>query len=456
MNSRRSFMKSATALGLGVTGLKDAFAHGSPGLRRGARGGIGELVADPSGLLDLPAGFEYRVFSTVGETMDDGFYVPPLHDGMAAFPGSGSETILVRNHEAALGEGGAFGPGNELLGQIERDSAYDLGYGKSPCLGGTTTLVYDTEAQELVSHHLSLAGTLRNCAGGPTPWGSWVSCEEAVTKAGETCEVDHGYCFEVPASGKGLAAPVPLKGMGRFNHEAIAVDPNSGVVFLTEDRPDSLFYRYVPKVPGKLAEGGELQALRFSEAASLDTRNWHDFTRIEEGVPYEARWVDLDEIDAPDDDLRYRGFLRGAARFARGEGMWFAGGYIYFACTIGGKTNNGQIWRYKPSEFEGARKERTARGQLELFVEPNDPESIDMCDNLTIAPWGDLMVCEDGGNGNRIVGITPDGMCYPFANNARDGKELAGATFSPDGSTLFVNMQSLGLTVAITGPWPQA
>jgi secreted PhoX family phosphatase len=455
--SRRAFVKTAGSFGLALPGLKAGWSQpGGSAARPVVRADLGPIVADPELLLDLPKGFEYTVFSTIGEEMDDGFFVPGLHDGMAAFPGDDGKTILVRNHEMTAGVGGAFGEQNERLEALTDDQGYDLGHRTAPCLGGTTTLVYDTSAQQLVSHHLSLACTLRNCAGGPTPWGSWVTCEEAVSTAGGTLERDHGYNFEVPATTEGLAVPRPLEAMGRFNHEAIAVDVASGVVYQTEDRPDSLFYRYIPEVPGELASGGQLQALRIHNVPSLDTRNWHGLTHIAPGNKLEVRWVDIDEVHAPADDLRYQGFLKGAARFARGEGLWAAGGVIYFVCTSGGPVNRGQVWRYTPSPEEGKRGERREPATLELFVESSDPEQIDMCDNLTVSPWGDLILCEDGADGNRLVGVTPAGEVYPFAFNARSGHEFAGATFSPDGTTLFVNIQGLGLTIAIVGPWPVA
>jgi secreted PhoX family phosphatase len=167
-----------------------------------------------------------------------------------------------------------------------------------------------------------------------------------------------------------------------------------------------------------------------------------------------ARWIDVDDVEAPEDDLRYRGFENGAARFARGEGIWMGDEDVFFACTNGGRIRKGQIWRYTPSPHEGAPREADAPGRLELFVEPNDPGLIDNADNLTVAPWGDVIACEDGSGDQYLAGVTPDGEIYKFARNARDGdSELAGATFSPDGTTLFVNVQDAGLTLAITGPW---
>jgi secreted PhoX family phosphatase len=164
-------------------------------------------------------------------------------------------------------------------------------------------------------------------------------------------------------------------------------------------------------------------------------------------------WIDLDDVESPEDDLRFRGFASGAARFARGEGMWYGRGAIYFACTNGGSEKKGQIWKYTPSPDEGKPEESREPGRLELFVEPNDGTLVENADNLTMAPWGDLIVCEDGSEQQFLVGVTPEGEIYKFARNAMNTSELAGATYSPDGSTLFVNIQSPGITLAITGPW---
>lgn len=388
--------------------------------------------------------------------MSDGFVVPTVPDGMGAFPGPGGHTILVRNHEVNVGvpgEKGPFGPANELLETLGRDALYDAGAADAPALGGTTTVVYDTRDQQIVSQHLSLIGTVRNCAGGPTPWGSWITCEESTVTAGEIMARDHGYNFEVPATSDArIAEPVPLKAMGRFNHEAVAVDPATGIVYQTEDRPDGLIYRFIPNSPERLRDGGRLQALMVRGRPGLDTRNWAE-TTVEPGTWLDVEWVDMDDVEAPDDDLRYRGFHEGAARFARGEGMWYGNDAVYFACTNGGKAEAGQIWIYEPSPVEGTEGERDDPGRLQLFIEPNDPNLVENCDNVTVAPWGDLFLCEDGPGEQHLVGVTPEGALYRFGRNALSASELAGATFSPDGTTLFINIQHEGWTLAITGPW---
>jgi hypothetical protein len=440
--SRRSFLAGTAASAAGFAGLHALFSSPRPE----TSSVYGPLRPDPLGLLTLPEGFTCTPFSRTGERMDDGFFVPGAHDGMAAFPGPDGLTILVRNHELVAQDRhrGPFGKSNELLASLPGHRLFDPGRGVLPGQGGTTTVVYDTKNRRRVRHFLSLAGTWRNCAGGPTPWGSWITCEESVQVARPPIERPHGWCFEVPATAEPkLADPVPLTAMGRFNHEAIAVDPKSGCVYLTEDRPDGLLYRLVPRTPGQLARGGRLQALRYRERASWDTGNKGLGPEIAVGRPMEVEWIDLEWIDSPtSDDLRYRGFKAGAARFWRGEGIWTARDGVYFCCTSGGANSKGQVWRLSPDG-----------GRLDLFLEPRDAGLADMCDNLCAAPWGDLILCEDGPGWNRLVGVTPKGKVYTLAQNVFNLFEICGACFSPDGSTLFANLQRPGITVAITGPW---
>ncbi len=454
MSTRRSFIKNATAVTLGFAGLQSFLGckHNKLTLIEAP-----PLVSDPLKILSLPEGFSYKIISRAGNPMADGFRVPARPDGMAAFSGPNGLTILVRNHEVDVIPGtGAYGDNDELFSNIDPAMLYDAGFGSTPSMGGTTNLVYDTRKQEVVREFLSLAGTQRNCAGGPTPWNTWITCEETVVLADDKLEKNHGYNFEVPATAEPiLVKPVPLTAMGRFNHEAIAIDPNSGIVYQTEDRHDGLIYRFIPNVPGNLAQGGRLQALAIVESPGLDTRNWDDAggQTVRIGASHDVYWIDLDDVEAPLDDLRFRGHKAGAARFARGEGMWYGENTIYFACTNGGVIKKGQIWKYTPGPAEGTETERDNPGRLELFIEPNDAEILENADNLTISPWGDLIVCEDGPGGQNLLRVTPDGQVTRFGSNMISDSEFAGSTFSPDGTTLFVNIQVDGLTLAITGPW---
>ena len=274
--TRRTFVAGLSATALAFAGLK--LLRGGAAGAQPAIDGYGPLVPDPARLLDLPQGFAYRIVSREGEPMSDGLMTPAAFDGMACFPvrGAPGRVALVRNHEMwpNLTEGGAFGADHALARNIPRDMIFDFAADGAPKLGGTTTLIWDMRRQRLLRSHLSLAGTCGNCAGGPTPWGSWLTCEETLEKAAPLASRAHGWVFEVPSSARGLVAPVPLTAMGRFIHEAAAVDDRTGVVYLTEDRPDSLLYRFLPNERGRLARGGRLQALALLDGRERDLRNW--------------------------------------------------------------------------------------------------------------------------------------------------------------------------------------
>jgi secreted PhoX family phosphatase len=462
-SNRREFVKNSV-FSAGFLGLSACVANYAYAQRSGSTGpsplsatGYGPLQTDPQGRLRLPKGFSYKVFSQAGETMDDGFTVPAAHDGMDAFPGPDGLTLLVRNHEMSpLDSSDNPYSKSKAWKNLEPGKLYDAGKSGTQIHGGTTTLVFDTRTQELKRHYLSLAGTIRNCSGGSTPWGSWITCEETTARADDKLHVDHGYNFEVPANYEiGLANPIPLKEMGRFNHEAVAVDPASGVVYQTEDRPDGLIYRFIPNQRGQLAKGGRLQALAIKGSPSVDTRNWKEMNQplFPQKELVKVEWIDIEDYESPNDDMRFAGFEAGAARFARGEGMFYGNGEIYFACTNGGAKKYGQIFRYKPSPSEGLAGEENDPGTLELFIESQDLELLKACDNLTVAPWGDIVICEDDGGSSAIVGITPEGKMYTIAHVDMDS-EVAGGCFSPDGTTFFVNIQkNPGQTLAITGPW---
>ena len=462
-NSRRNFIKNTSLVSLGFLGL-DNFASRasilglSPVKLIPGYGPLSHLAGD---VLSLPKGFTAKIISRKGDVMSDGLLSPGMHDGMGVFNMRNNKVMLIRNHELTPGSisNGPFGEKSELLNKVNKDKFFDFGQGQYTCLGGTTTMVYNESSQKIELEYLSLIGTIRNCAGGITPWNSWLTCEETEFGKGDEhqfLEKDHGYNFEVPATKKiGLIDPVPLKEMGRFVHEAVAVHPEKGIVYQTEDKGDSIFYRYLPNKYGKLHKGGKLQCLVITEWKSADTRNWEalNSTRFPEKKTFNVEWVDLDKVDSPENDLRLRGYQKGAARFANSEGIWYGNNELFFACTTGGRNSKGQIFKYTPSQYEGLAKEKDAPGKLELFIEPNDLSIFQNCDNLTIAPWGDVIICEDKADA-RIVGINKQGETYLIAKNiGYRQSEFAGPVFSPSGNTLFVNIQSPGLTLAITGPW---
>lgn len=442
--SRRKFFALAGASAAGtvmMSPLQALYARKANGQSVFGKG-YGPLIPDPNGLLDLPRGFQYRTLSRTGDIMSNNSLVPGGHDGMAAFPGSNRTTILVRNHELS--------PGSATKVSDLNAPVYD-----PLCKGGTTTLIVGSD-RKLIRHFPSIQGTYRNCAGGMTPWGSWITSEENTSTPEENPGVvskRHGYNFEVPASATGAVQPVPLKAMGRFNHEAVAFDPRTGIAYETEDRGDGLFYRFLPNNPRKLAEGGTLQALVIKGQPGVNTSNNRSAT-IPVGQPLEVEWVTIDDPDPVSDNAptgtRFQGKAKGAAIFTRGEGIWFGNNELYFTCTDGGPFRLGQVWRYVP----GASPE--AGGTLTLFVESTDRAELENPDNIVVSPFGDLILCEDGDNDQFVVGVTPQGELYQFARNAITDSEFAGACFSPDAQTMFVNIQNPGITFAIWGPWSRA
>ncbi|GAA5222026.1 PhoX family phosphatase [Membranihabitans marinus] len=445
-------MKHAGVISMGFMGLHH---HAFGMMKPSGKAGYGPLYKDVDNILELPKGFTYKIISRKGTKMTDGFLVPGAADGMATFKENG-KVIIVRNHELSPGdlEQSPYGENKELLSKIDKDLIYDFGRGKKIGVGGTSNLVFNEKKMEVEREFLSLTGTYRNCAGGPTPWGTWITCEETTARADNFLEKDHGYNFEVKASSTmGVQQPMPLKAMGRFSHEAVAVDPKTGIVYQTEDDSEGLIYRFIPEKYGDMTKG-KLQVLAIKDKPSFDTRNWKKLNT--EPFPlnkaWAVEWLDIDDIESPESDINHRGFENGAARFARGEGMWYGSGEIYFACTNGGKENNGQIFKYIPSKHEAEAGEDKEPGTLELFIESHDSKLMQFADNLTIAPWGDVVVAEDKSD-PRLVGITPEGEMYHIAKNIGYKSEFAGVCFSPSGDTLFVNIQSPGLTLAIQGPW---
>lgn len=465
--SRRSFLLRSAAAAGGPT-LGAALLQGLTGCGSGGAGGLpprgspgsdarpqspaaridyGPLAtrrAENTGeaLLALPAGFRYTVFGRTGSSLSDGRATPGFHDGMAAFAGPGGTIRLVRNHEVR-GATPARAIGDAAL-------AYDAG---AP--GGVTTLDVDPRTREPVRGFVSLGGTHTNCAGGPTPWGSWISCEE--TTLGPATFLDgsgrrnggfarpHGYCFEVPAAAQAQVAAAPLRSMGRFVHEAVAVDPAGRFVYETEDRPLAGFYRFVPDERGRLEKGGRLEMLAVKGRANYDTRRGQ---RV--GAPLPVEWVPIGDpdpaaADVDPDAVNVQGFAGGAAVFSRLEGCWAGARSVFFHSTSGGDKGLGQVWEYRPVAAE-----------LSLLFESTGADVLDGPDELCVSPRGGLVLCEDGKTDQYLRGLTTAGAIFDFARNVVPGhesREFAGACFGPDGATLFVNVQSPGLTFAIWGPW---
>ena len=456
---RRTFLKGialagGTAIGdSAFQGFRLRAANAAAGLSADpageASGGYGPLQpkqpvavgpgADPNlQWLALPRGFNYSMFGVASSVMSDGNPTPNAHDGMAAFSAPNGRVRLVRNHENRDDAGSPIaGPGK----------AYDLN-----AAGGTTTLelAFIDRVPVLMRDFVSLNGTIVNCAGGLTPWGSWISCEETV----ETREgVKHGYCFEVPSSANGPVIPIPFKDMGRFSHEALVVDPANGYVYETEDNGPSGFYRFIPRRKGNLALGGKLQMLKVKGAPNYETATGQT---VGQALPTE--WVPIDDPDPRSggkNDVFDQGWARGGVAFSRLEGCWFGDGSVFFTDTNGGDAGQGQVWQFTPA---GA-----SDGILKLVYESPGAEVLSFPDNITVTPRGGLLLCEDSPNDRQFLrGLTIEGAIFDLAVNLLDDKEWAGACFSPDGRYLFVNTQGetrtvanpvLGRTYAIWGPW---
>jgi hypothetical protein len=378
------------------------------------------LVQDPAGIIELPPGFSYRVLQRFGDPLSDGYRMAARPDAMGAFAGADGSIVLMRNHELTVGhsDGAAFTPE-----QGPPPEAYD-----QSGTGGVTRVVLDPETLAVRSSNLVLAGTFWNCAGGLSPWG-WLTCEETV-------EPNHGYVFLCPSNAERVAPARPIRSYGRFRHEAACVDPATLIAYLTEDQNDGCFYRFVPNRPDQPFEG-KLQALRVLGEAGFDT------SPLVPGRALPIDWVDVPKPDPDDDSVRYQAHAGGAALFRRAEGMWLGPDAAYFCATTGGPIGRGQIFRVTFGE----------RPTVDVVAASTDPGVLDNPDNLCVSPDGQLFVAEDSLDGNFLRRVSLDGHVVPFARNARSSGEFAGPCFSPDGRTLFVNMQEDGLTLAISGPF---
>lgn len=445
-------------------------------LSLGSAGDLGDLRNVP--MLSLPDGFKYTAISIRGNTMSDGNIVPGDHDGMACFQGRRGEMILVRNHELSADED----ENGNLNGCLAANGKqYDRFTGPAAGLGGggTTTLRVDRKGR-LLEDYVSIGGTIRNCAGGPTHWNSWITCEENTSVPGDSdvATVKHGYNFEVPAMLGEAVDPIPLVAMGRMNHEAVSVDRN-GNIYETEDRGDSCYYRFDPKSNrpskfGDLQKGGRLYAMVIKKNQRSNCTGAPLPTTITErgdevvdtrglargasasflpflGQPLKVEWVRLDDVDPEEDTLRYEAQAKGGSLFWRGEGAWYNADERkhYWVNSGAGDAGEGQVMCYDP-------KTET----VTLVVESTNENLLDGPDNITVGPDGLLYLCEDGSGGTlgapnfgqRVIGVDQDGGLFNFAFNLLDDNEFAGACFSPDGKYMFVNSQGVGVTYAIWRP----
>lgn len=382
---RRNFLRGAVITGsaaaLGGTLWRGA-AYADPA--QPGEGPYGALGLADGNNIRLPAGFTSRVVARSGQTVPGTSYTwHNAPDGGACYA-DGSGWIYVSNSEINP-SGGA--------GAVRFSAA------------GAITGAYRI-----------LAGTRQNCAGGSTPWNTWLSCEE----------VTRGYVYETDPWG--VKAAVRRDAMGLFKHEAAAADPVRKVIYLTEDETNGCFYRFTPTTWGDLS-AGTLQVLRAGTATS------GSFT-----------WVTVPDPDGSPTQTRDQ--VSGAKRFNGGEGCYYADGSVWFTT----KGDN-RVWRVDP-----------AAGTYELTYDDSlvsgGGAPLTGVDNVTGSSSGDLYVAEDGGN-MEICLITPDDVVAPFLRvGGQSGSEITGPAFSPDGSRLYFSSQrgtsgssSGGITYEVTGPF---
>lgn len=458
--TRRRFVQGSAVLGGGIAlggpiaALGTNVASGNV-KRTIGYGPLRDTPEEDSGdvYIQLPEGFRYRVISRDFEPMSDGHPTPGIFDGTGCYPGPRGTVVLIRNHENRSRP-------NEIRVEVPAGKRYD----PDPNVrGGNTKLVVDRSSRRVVESFGVLGGTHTNCAGGVTPWNSWLTCEEIFNYGSVENNVlpgtgvPHGFTFEVPADARGPVSAVPITAAGRFAHEACAV--SEGILYETEDRGDAAFYRFVPdRKPrewGDLATfGGTLQALKVRDRPNLDM----DTVNPGESLPIE--WVTVDEPNPPVESggqsCRAQAQAKGAAIFTRTEGIWTYDKRLFFDCTTGGEAGAGQLWQLTPRGKDG--------GDLKLIFESPSAAVLDAPDNLVVVPaTGDVWLQEDGGGEQFVRGVTKRGEIYDFAKTVMNDTEFCGGCFSPDGKTFFVSQQgdrmaapapeTQALTYAIWGPF---
>ena len=456
---RRTLFRRGLAAGTGLAALGPLgalSAQVASGNNRPQAVGYGPLV--DKGDLWLPEDFHYAVIQRQGELMSDGNLVPGIFDGMAAYRGKRGTIVLIRNHENRRREG-----------EINVIVPEELRYDPTPSYNaGNTKVVVDMVGPKgnfkVLQTFAILGGTDTNCAGGTTPWDSWITCEEVVNRS--DAGIKHGYNFDIPSGADGPVKAEPILAAGRFVHEAALF--RGGVLYQTEDRSRSAsnpagaaFYRYIPDPPYGARDPlwkttGVLQALKLRDEPQANM----DIGRVP-GEPLPVEWVTVGTPDHDDDTdagplaTRNQAYAKGAAAFNREEGMWAGGKKIYFDVTNGGAAGEGQVWEYDPE-----------REVLTLIFESPSSAVLQSPDNVVIVPkTGHIFLQEDGDGEQFVRGVTRNGAIYDVAKTAANETEFAGGCFDPYGQIFFVNQQGDrgnlpdgpenggAVTYAIWGPW---
>lgn len=479
--SRRSLLGSTAAAGVGLvaataTGGLVSPAAADTGAHRGRPRVPGSLVDDPAGLLALPPGFSYKLIAVAGETtLLTGEKTPDRADGTGSFRWR-DRFRLVQNHEQ--------GPGAALPVPQTAGTVYDVA-----ALGGGCTVIEVTRGGDRISEWVGLSGTISNCAGGITPWDTWLTCEETEVKAGAvsggvTLAQDHGWIFEVVPAEPRHQKPVPIRAWGRFPHEAVVIEPSRRRVYLTEDAssPNGLLYRWTGD-GGRLREGGlqqlaptagKLEALK---VVAPDGGHLDDLSRITAQYlnrPLRTSWVEVPDRLAittstrkqfTADQVTRSKKLEGA--WGDDDGFWFDSSYAHAGdIPAGSVLHDGQIWYY-----HYATATLTLKAYFPYVAQLHDgadPALIrgagvtyfDGPDNVHVTPWGGLVLAEDGDGDNHLVGWTESTGAWPLARNQINAaaagavptfNEFTGPNFSPDGRFLFANVQEPGHSFAISG-----